>query len=110
MNTWIALGLALPAFAALSQAMERHHAQVVGVALSARAAWSWRAAGVLLLVLSLAVCLHTWGTSVALAAWLGVLTLAAVAVALVLTYWPQRLRALAGLCVLLGGVGAITIW
>lgn len=110
MNTWIALLLALPAFAALSQAMERHHEQVHGVVPSVQAMWLWRAAGMLLLILSLAVCLHTWGTSVAIAAWLGVLTLAALPVALMLTYAPQRLRLLSYLSLAVGLAGGIASW
>lgn len=38
MNAWMAGLLAVPAFAALSQAMERHHSQP-GAALPASAAW-----------------------------------------------------------------------
>ncbi|MEG0787254.1 MAG: DUF3325 domain-containing protein [Comamonas sp.] len=95
MSAWIALLLAVPAFAALSQAMERHGAQARGELPSTRVLWGWRAAGVLLLLMSLAACLHAWGTSVAVAAWLGVLTFAALAVALVLTYAESRLRAMA---------------
>lgn len=109
MNTWIAWCLALPALAALSQAMERHHAQAVGTEPSVRAVWCWRAAGVVLLGLSLGVCLHTWGTSVAIAAWLGVLSLAAVAVGLALTYGPQHLRGVAMVCAVLGMVGALRL-
>lgn len=95
MSAWIALLLAVPAFAALSQAMERHGAQAHSGLPCARVLWGWRAAGVLLLLMSLAACLHAWGTSVAVAAWLGVLTFAALAVALVLTYAENRLRAIA---------------
>jgi hypothetical protein len=39
--------------------------------------------------------LQRWGTSVAVAAWRGVLTPAALAVALVLTYAPRQVRVLA---------------
>jgi hypothetical protein len=75
--------------------MERHGAQARSGLPCARVLWGWRAAGVLLLLMSLAACLHAWGTSVAVAAWLGVLTFAALAVALVLTYAENRLRAIA---------------
>lgn len=94
MNAWMAGLLAVPAFAALSQAMERHHSQP-GAALPASAAWGWRALGTALLLAALWVCLQRWGTSVAVAAWLGVLTPAALAVALVLTYAPRQVRVLA---------------
>lgn len=109
MNTWIAWALALPAFAALSQAMETHHKQTVGVPPSSRAAWLWRAVGLLLLLLSLTVCVHTWSTSVAVAAWLGVLTLAALPVGLMLTYVPRYLRTLAAGCAVVGVIGMACI-
>ena len=109
MNTWMAWALALPAFAALSQAMETHHEQAVGAPPSARAVWLWRTAGVVLLLLSLTVCMHTWSTSVAVAAWLGVLTLAALPVGLMLTYAPQRLRVVAAACAVVGVVGMVCV-
>ncbi|WP_284335992.1 DUF3325 domain-containing protein [Comamonas sp. NoAH] len=107
MNTWIALLLAIPAFAALSQAMERHHAQVCGNEPSPRIAWSCRVVGAALLLGTLVVCLQAWGTSVAVAAWLGVLTLAALTVGLVLTYAAHCLRggALLSLGIALLGIG-----
>ena len=92
MNVWIAWLLAVPAFAALSQAMERHGAQDDGCLPPARIVWRWRVAGVVLLLEALAVCLHSWGTSVAVAAWIGVLTFAALAVGLMLTYAENHLR------------------
>jgi hypothetical protein len=109
MTAWIAWLLALPAFAALSLAMERHHEQVCGAPVSRRSPWGWRAVGVVLLVASLAVCLHTWGTSVAIAAWLGLLTLAALPVVLVITYAARRLRWVAGVSLLLGVLGLLML-
>ena len=106
MNAWIAGLLALPGFFALSQAMERHHEQVAGVAATPAAAWCWRGAGAVLLLLALVVCLQGWGTSVAVAAWLGVLTLAALAVALLLTYAAHSLRWVAAVSLLLALWGA----
>lgn len=101
MNAWIAGLLALPGFFAWSQAMERHHEQVSGVAATPAAAWCWRGAGAVLLLLALVVCLQGWGTSVAVAAWLGVLMLAALAVALLLTYAANNLRWVAAASLLL---------
>lgn len=108
MNVWIAWLLAVPAFAALSQAMERHGAQDHGSLPPARVLWIWRGAGLALLLGALAVCLHHWGTSVAVAAWIGVLTFAALAVALVLTYAEHRLRGLAWASLVLAIVGMVT--
>lgn len=109
MNAWMAGLLAVPALAALSQAMERHHRQP-GAALPARVVWGWRALGTALLLAALWVCLQRWTPSVAVAAWLGVLTPAALAVALVLTYAPQQVRVLAA-CSAVGAVGlGVRIW
>lgn len=105
MNAWIALLWSVPAFAALSLAMERHHEQLGGAGLTARRTWAWRGTAVGLLWASLQVCLHGWGTSVALAAWLGVLTFAALFTGLLLTYAPRQLRAVAAVSAALGLCG-----
>ncbi len=97
MNTWIALALGLLGFSALSLAMERHQEQVCGRALHRRAALAWRMAGALLLALSLGVCAAAWDWSVAIAAWLGLLTFAALAVGLTLAYAPRWLPPLGGM-------------
>ncbi|MBN9324326.1 MAG: DUF3325 family protein, partial [Delftia acidovorans] len=55
----------------------------------------WRLAGYALLALSLAPCLLRWNASVALAAWLGLLTFAALALGLLLTYAPKFARRVA---------------
>lgn len=96
MSAWIALGLGLPAFVALSMAMARHQEQVFGRELSLSAGRRWRIAGVLLLSAALTVCVARWQWSVGIAAWLGALTFAAVTVGLVLTYRPDRLLPLGG--------------
>lgn len=58
---------------------------------------------------SLLVCLHGWGASVAVAAWLGVLTFAALFTGLMLTYAPRQLRTVATVFAVLavGGVGLL---
>lgn len=96
MTAWIAWALALPAFAALSCAMERHQDQVVGRELPPRICAALRVAGVLLLIASLALCVTAWSASVATVAWLGVLTFAALGVGLTLTYAPRRLPWVSG--------------
>lgn len=105
MNTWIALLWGVPAFAALSLAMERHHEQMLGKELGIRGMWLWRAVGTALLLGSLLVCLHGWGLSVAVAAWLGVLTFAALFTGLMLTYAPRQLRTVASVCAVLAVAG-----
>ena len=108
MSAWIAFGLGLPAFAALSFAMERHQEQAFGRPLAPRAGHAWRIAGVLLLGLSLAVCVAQWQWSVGIAAWLGVLSLAAVSVGLTLTYGPRRLVPLGAVALAAGA--ATWLW
>jgi len=71
----------------------------------------WRVGGWLLLAASLLPCLVRWNTSVALAAWLGLLTFAALALALALTYAPRWVRrlspAIGVVATIVGIVGAI---
>jgi hypothetical protein len=97
MNAWIAGALALPAFTALSLAMERHQEQVFGRTLARRASRSWRVAGVALLALSLACCAAAdWSGAVAVTAWLGLLSFAALLTGWMLAYLPRQLLRLAG--------------
>lgn len=101
MNIWIMWLLCLPAFAAFSLAMDKHHEQVLqSVPLPAQR-WAWRSTGVVLMLLALLWSLHHWSTSVAIVSWLGTLTFAALCVGALLTYAPQRLRALALACLVL---------
>jgi len=86
----IALSLLLSfcAFSALSLAMNRHHQQVFGRAVTPRRQTLLRAAGALLLVLAIPPAVKGWGLSVGLAVWCVQLTLAAQAQLLLLTYRP----------------------
>ena len=97
MSAWIAGALALPAFTALSLAMERHQEQVLGRTLPVNATLTWRLAGMALLGLSLSSCLASgWSVAVATAAWFGVLTASAMLTGALLTYVPRHLLRLAG--------------
>lgn len=86
---------AFAGFAALAAAMDRHEEQLGTASLAPAQGHLWQGAGAVLLLVSLMCCLQRWNTSVGIAAWLGLLTLAAVAWGLVLTYVPQRARKLA---------------
>lgn len=98
MNAWIAMALALPAFTALSLAMERHQEQVLGRTLAVGANVAWRLVGIALLVLSLARCVASgWSGAVAATAWIGVLTFGALLTGWMLTYAPRQLPRVAGL-------------
>lgn len=86
---------AFAGFAALAAAMDRHDEPLGTAALAATQRHGWQAGGSALLLLSLMACLQRWNASVGIAAWLGLLTLAAMAWGLVLTYAPERASRLA---------------
>lgn len=93
---------AFAGFAALCVSMERHSKQVFGVlpgelwrVLAAVAGWG-------LLAYALLPALQRYGVSVGIVAWLGFLSLAAVAVGVLLTYAPRQIRYLAPGAWLLG--------
>src|SRR5256885_8125625 len=75
--------------------MDRHQDQLGTEGLAPARLKAWRLAGYALLALSLAPCLLRWNASVALAAWLGLLTFAALALGLLLTYAPKFARRVA---------------
>lgn len=97
---------AFAGFAALAAAMDRHEEQLGTVALAPAQRHLWQAGGAALLLVSLLCCLQRWNASVGFASWLGLLTLAAVAWGLVLTYLPERARPLALGAALLGLVAS----
>lgn len=84
-----AIFLAFAAFTVIAASMDRHQDQLGTEQLLPARLQAWRWAGFALLAVSLAPCLLRWGPSVAVAAWLGLLTFAALALALLLTYAPQ---------------------
>ncbi|MDO5624165.1 MAG: DUF3325 family protein [Pseudomonadota bacterium] len=89
----LAFASAWAAFCALSLAMDRHFADVLGRQRGDFARWQprLRVAGAALLLLSLAACLAQRGPTQGWVLWLGVLTAAALAQVLALTYaWPRR--------------------
>lgn len=104
MTAWIALALALAAFAALSLAMDRHQEQVLGRALRPAATHGWRAAGWVLLAVSLLPCLAQGNTSLAIAVWAGTLSLAAFGLGLLLSYAPRAVPGAATVALLAGSL------
>jgi len=81
-------------FVAIAAAMERHQDELGTQGLSAAQLRGWRAGGWLLLALALVLCLQRWSTSIALAAWTGLLPLAGLTLGLLFTYAPKVIRAL----------------
>lgn len=92
MLPWIALAIAYAGFVTLGLAMDRHQMQMLGRELPRRQTLSLRMAGVALLGGSLLVCLTTWSTSIAILWWLGLLSIAGLALGLLLTYQPRWAR------------------
>lgn len=89
------------AMAAVSLSMERHQEQIAGRMLAAQPTTLWRGGGWLLLALALVPAISAWGTSVGIAAWLGLLTFASLLLGLQLTYVPQSVRITACIAFLL---------
>ena len=86
----VALLLSLAGFFCLAAVMDRHADELLGRAASRRDHWRWRGAGITLLVLALALCIRAEGTSIGIAAWLGLMTPAAMLVGLWFTRRAQR--------------------
>jgi len=86
MTALATLLLAFTAFTVIAAAMDRHIDDLQFT--SAERAKVWRAGGWGLLAVSLLPCWLHWNPSVALAAWTGLLTFAALALGLLLTYTP----------------------
>jgi hypothetical protein len=99
------LFLAFAAFTLIAASMDRHQDQLGTEHLQPARLQAWRLGGYALLALSLAPCLVRWNASVAVAAWLGLLTFAAMALALLLTYAPQFARRVAAVAAA-AGLGA----
>lgn len=90
MAGWLSLLLCYAGFAALACAMPRHFAQITGRRGAPLRPRLWQGAGALLLALSLWAALDQWGRGLGLTAWAGILTLAGLALGLLLTGIEER--------------------
>jgi len=88
------LALMFIAFVALASTMAKHQDSLGSKLFSARQLQCWQISGWSLLALSLWPCLLRWNTSIALAAWFGLLTLAALVLGLMFTYTPKIIHCL----------------
>ena len=102
----LSFALVFAGFAALSLSMERHHRQVWGRLPKRRAALAYRLAGLGLITAGLAPAVAVWGGSVGVVAWLGELTVGALAVALLLTSLPSAVPWASAAALLLGAAAA----
>jgi hypothetical protein len=84
----IAFVLALAGFTALALAMRRHHRDLFGRFPSVKRSVILRVVGGTALILSLAPCVFRADWPVGLVLWLGLLTVSALAVALMFAYRP----------------------
>ncbi len=114
MLPWLSLILCYAGFTGLALAMPRHHEELCGRKPGPRSRPFWRLAGWLGLGLSLIPALMSWANiPIALSAWLGLATVAAFALAMVMTYAaPGRRALLLSLPVVLALVCAVafTAW
>ncbi|VUZ26106.1 Uncharacterised protein [uncultured Comamonas sp.] len=95
MTLWPALFIAFTGFAAIAATMARHSDAFGTQAFTPRRLQGCRAVGFVLLGVSLQMCLAHGGTSIAIAAWVGLLAFAALALGVLLTYAPHKARPLA---------------
>ncbi|MBN8906080.1 MAG: DUF3325 domain-containing protein [Rhodospirillales bacterium] len=102
----LALALADAGFVLLALAMERH-ARQLGLRPAPRVRPLLRIAGGVLLAGAGAACIVGWGVSIGLVAWCGVLTLAALLLAMALAL-PARRRIAIALLVLLPLIGGLS--
>jgi len=94
MTVILSLVLICVAFVALAATMAKHQDQLGSKTFTARQLQGWQMAGWALLALSVWPCLLRWNASIALAAWFGLLTLAALALGLMFTYTPKLIECL----------------
>jgi hypothetical protein len=95
------LALSLLAFIALALAMDRHYGQVLRGRPSPAVRRVLRLGGSALIVFAAIACVAACGWSIGLTWWLGILTAAAMAVLLLLTYRPTTLLRLSMACPLI---------
>ncbi|MYD86102.1 MAG: DUF3325 domain-containing protein [Acidobacteria bacterium] len=87
--TLAAFALSYAGLATLGLSQARHHRRVYGREPSSRRRRAGRSAGWILLAASAAATARAWGPAMAAVAFPGVVTVTAVAAALLLTYSPQ---------------------
>jgi hypothetical protein len=102
----IAFALLFAGFVAVACSMERHHRQVFARQTRQTASRLYRGAGLALIAAALAATVAVEGGSVGAVLWLGMMTAAAFAAALLLTYAPRTVPWAGAAAPLLGAVAA----
>jgi hypothetical protein len=94
------------ALIALASAMSKHQKQIFNRELSLAQTYAASSLGWILLPVSLVICLLSGKISTMLSYWIGVLTFAALLIGLMLSYYPNKIKALAYLLI---GLAAVSI-
>lgn len=89
MMTVVTFGSALLGFAALALGMHRHYRQLWHRPLHSSTQLLLRSLGAVLLMASFATSVAHAGWAIGAVLWLGCLTVAALSLAMALTYWPK---------------------
>lgn len=112
MSAWILLCIHFFAFSALAASMAKHQRDIFLQKVTATKTRTLQVIGWGLLLLSLLAIVFMEGASIGISVWLGVMTFAAIFVALTLTYAPKKLLQLnflvLGLLLLLGVMSFLT--
>ncbi len=100
--------VALGGVAALSQGIERHHREFWNAPVPPERAALWRLGGAAILAAAYVVCVLGFGVSVGVVVWLGLGSLALLALTFGLPFAPRPLRLLMLSAPLAGGVVVLT--
>lgn len=87
----LAYALAYAGMASLSLGMEKHYVQARGSDLTASRKKLFKATGWSLLILAVLPAIYGWGLTIGIVVWTGFVSLAAISVVLVLSYFPRQL-------------------
>ncbi|MCB5184066.1 DUF3325 domain-containing protein [Methylobacillus gramineus] len=92
----LAYGLAYAGMASFSLGMEKHYVQARVSDLTASRKKLFKATGWSFLILAVLPAIYGWGLTIGIVFWTGFVSLAAISVVLVLSYFPKRLIWLGG--------------
>ena len=106
-TTGSALLLCYAGMSALCLAMDRHQRQLLGYETGARPRRHLRIVGGVLLLLALLPCVWLWHGGVGTLAWTGLLAVAALLLAAMLSYAPRHVMRLASVGLVLGLAGSV---
>lgn len=106
-TTGSVLMLCYAGMSALCLAMDRHQRQLLGYETGERPRRHLRIVGAAVLLLALSPCIWLWHGGVGTLAWIGLLGLAALLLAAMLSYAVRQVMRLASVCLVLGLAGSV---